>query len=59
MELSLNKLKYIVNQGLAPSFKEFLSDILNSEHFVVSLDENLNSSVQECEIDLLVRYWDR
>ena len=59
MELSLNKLKYIVNQGLAPSFKEFLSDSLNSEHFVVSLDENLNSSVQECEIDLLVRYWDR
>ena len=32
-----NKLKYLVNHGLAPYFKECLSDdILKSEYFVVS-----------------------
>ena len=37
MELGPNKLKYLVNHGLAPYFKECLSDdILKSEYFVVS-----------------------
>ena len=59
MELAHNKLKYLVNYGLAPYFKECLSDdILKSECFIVCFDESLNATVQECEIDLLVRYWD-
>ena len=38
MELGPSKLKYFVNHGLAPYFKEFLSDdILKSKYFVVSL----------------------
>ena len=56
MELGPNKLKYLVNHGLAPYFKECLSDILKSEYFVVSFDESLNATDQECEMDLLVRY---
>ena len=40
MELGPSKLKYLVNHGLAPYFKEFLSDdILKSKYFVVSLME--------------------
>ena len=59
MELGPNKLKYLVNHGLTPYFKECLSDdILKSNYFVVSFDEILNATVQECEMDLLVRYWD-
>ena len=38
MELGPSKLKYFVNNGLAPYFKEFSSDdILKSKYFVVSL----------------------
>ena len=38
MELGPSKLKYFVNHGLAPYFKEFLSDdILKSKYFVLSL----------------------
>ena len=33
-------------------------DILKSKYFVVSFDESLKATVQECEMDLLVRYWD-
>ena len=41
MELGPSKLKYLVNHGLAPCFKECLSDdILKSEYFVVSFDES-------------------
>ena len=52
-------MKCLVNHRLAPYFKEcFSGDLLKSEYFVVSFDESLNATVQECEIDLRVRYWD-
>ena len=35
-----------------------MSDVLKSEYFVTSFDESLNTTVQECETDLLVRCWD-
>ena len=55
MELCRNKQKYLVNRRLAPYFKEcFSDDILKSKYFVVSFDESLNATVQECEMDLLV-----
>ena len=42
-----------------PYFKGCLSDDISEyEYFVVSFDESLNATVQDCEMDLLVRYWD-
>ena len=59
MELDPNKLKYLINHGLAACFKERLSDdILKSEYFVVFFDQRLNATVQKCEMELLVRFWD-
>lgn len=58
MELDPNELKHIVNHEFAPYFKEYFSDILKSNYFVVSFDENLNASIQKYEMDLLVKYWD-
>ena len=59
MELGPNKLKCLINHRLAAYFKERLSDdILKSEYFVVSFDQRLNATIQKCEMELLVRYWD-
>lgn len=59
MELGKTKLKYIVNHGLAPYFKDLLKErVLKSQWFSVSFDESLNKSIQECEMDLIIRFWD-
>ena len=59
MELGKTKLMYIVNHGLGPYFREELKrEASASEWYTVSFDESLNKTVQECEMDLLVRYWD-
>lgn len=59
MELGPNKMKYITNHGLAPHFKSILkADVTASEWVVASFDESLNKVTQDCEMDILVRFWD-
>ena len=59
MELDPNELKHLVDHGFAPYFNKYLSGkILKSKYFVVSFEESLNATVQKCEMDLLVKYWD-
>ena len=59
MELGKTKLMYIVNHGLGPHFREELKrEASASEWYVVSFDESLNKTVQECEMDLIIRFWD-
>ena len=49
IQLGSDKLKYIVNWGLPHHFKTKLQ---KSEFLVISLDESLNKSTQNCEMDI-------
>lgn len=58
MQLQPNKIKYNTNHGLAPHFKDILKENINRSNFVsVLFDESLNDFTQDCEMDLIVRYW--
>ena len=57
--LGPDKLRYSVNFGLGPCFKNILMEsIRKSAHFVISFDESLNKATQSCELDFLVQYFD-
>jgi hypothetical protein len=54
-----DKLRYVVNHGLAPYFHQILKEELSkTDCYVVIFDESMNDVTQNCEMDLLVRYWD-
>ena len=48
-QLGSDKLKYVITWGLPPHFKTKLQ---NSEFLVISLDESLDKSTQNCEMDI-------
>ena len=53
------KLKYIVDFGLEPYFRETLKcETAVSEWYSISFDEIWNRVVQECEMEVLIRFWD-
>ena len=59
MERGRMKLKSIVNFGLGPHFREILiCETTASEWYSISFDERLNKVVEECEMDILIRFWD-
>ena len=54
-----DKMRYVVNYGIAPVFKSILIDsVRKAEVFVVLFDERLNEQTQNCEMDIFVRYFD-
>ena len=54
-----DKLKYMCNFGLALFFKTILAEKLKkSEHYVISYDESMNEVTQNCQMDVLIRYFD-
>ena len=56
--LGPDNLRYCVNFGLGPSFKNILVEsIRKSAHFVISFDESLHKATQSSELDFLVRYF--
>ena len=58
-QMGPDKLKYVVNWGLAPYFKDLLiEDISKAKYLSVGFDESLNKITQSCQMDLMVRYWD-
>lgn len=59
MELGKDKLKYVVNYGIAPFFAEGLKkQVSESEWLAVCYDESLNKVIQDSEMDLVLRFWD-
>ena len=59
MELGEDKLKNVVNYGIAPLFAEGLKhQVSESEWLAVCYDETLNKVIQESEMDLALRFWD-
>ena len=59
IELGRMKLKYIINFGLGPHFRDVLKcETAASEWYSISFDDSLNNVVQEREMDILIRFWD-
>ena len=50
---------YVINFGIAPYFGDILYNHLQkSDCFVISFDESLNDYTQNCQMDILIRYFD-
>ena len=59
-EFGATKLKYVINFGIAPYFRDILYNHLQkSDCFVISFDESLNDYTQNCQMDILIRYFGR
>ena len=57
-QLGPDKLKYLTNWGIAPHFKDLLeTKLLKSDYVVVSFDGSLNERTQNCQKDIVVRFW--
>ena len=48
---------YLVNYGIVPHFKSLLDTKLKKVP-IYTFDERLNKVTQECEMVIMVRYWD-
>ena len=58
-ELSRTKLKYVINFRIALYFRDILYNHLQkSDCFVISFDKSLNDYAQNCQMDILIRYFD-
>ena len=56
VRLGADKVKYVINSGITPVFKNVLTERnLNS---VLSVKTSLNDNTQNCEMDILIRYFD-
>lgn len=52
------KASYVAHFGLAPFFYEqLLAIITNTPYYTILFDESLNESVQQGQMDILVRFW--
>ena len=50
---------YLVNYGISPHFKSLLDTKLKKVPiYTLSFDESLNKVTQECEMVIMVCYWD-
>ena len=50
---------YLINYGIAPYLRKNLVDDINKSLFhSLSFDESLNDSMQQSQMDIVVRYWD-
>ena len=59
MRLGADKVKYVINFGIAPAFKNALTECMKKSEFcIVSFDESLNDNTQNCEMDVVIRYFD-
>ena len=57
--ISEDKIRYMVNYGIAPYFKGLLIDeIKKSLCNSISFNESMNIKTQECRLDLVIRFWD-
>ena len=49
---------YLVTYGIAPDFHQALIDFLHEKDFYsILFDESFNKTLQEEQMDVLVRYW--
>ena len=59
MTMGADKFRYVFNFGIAPIFKSMLTESIKlSGCYVVCFDESLNNEIQNCEMDVLIRFFD-
>ena len=59
MKLDRKKLRFVINFGIATFLQDILKEeVASSEWFNACFDESLNNTIQECEMYLVIRYWD-
>ena len=59
MKLGRTKATHIANFGILPYVSMLLHDSINKPPvYILSFDESLNKVTQECEMDLLICFWD-
>ena len=59
MRLGADKVKYVINFGIVTVFKNTLTgSIKKSELYDVSFDESLNDNTKNCEMDVIICYFD-
>ena len=59
MKLGCTKATYIANFGILPYVSMLLHGSINKPPvYILSFDESLNKVTQECEMDLLICFWD-
>ena len=60
MTIDADKIRYVINFGIAPIFKSMLVESIKlSECYVVCFDKSLNSETQNYEMDdILIRFFD-
>ena len=60
IKLGADKIRYAVNFGIAPYVRSLLvDDIKQSSCFIPCFDESLSSQTQTCEMDLVIRYFNK
>ena len=53
------KCAYLISFGIAPCFKEMLSNVLNGvTHYVALFDESYNKVTKNGQMDIHIRFWD-
>ena len=58
-QLGPDKLKYYYNLGIVPYLKDVFKEMLKkSDLYVVCFDESLNDVARNCQMDVLIRYFD-
>ena len=58
-QIGADKIKYLVNWGLAPYFKDKLVEYVNKSNFLsFGFEESLNQITQTFEMDITVIFWD-
>ena len=59
MKPGKNKCMYTCVYGQGIYFYSLLmTQVKASPHYIISFDESLNTKLQECQMDIIVRYWD-
>ena len=53
------KLSYVINFGLEPYLRKCLINSINDSPFSsISFDESFNECFKNCQMDLVLRFWD-
>ena len=59
LQCGCTKVGYVAHFGLPPYFLELLlSKLSDCPDFSLSFDESSNISVQKCQIDIIIQFWD-
>ena len=59
-KLRKTKCSYFINFAIAPAFKTNLTKEINmSPFYSFSFDESMDSVMQQCQMDVVIRYWNK